>query len=165
MAKPLVPVVAAVAAVAALDWAYAGVVRWTLRRNLARLHAGDPEPLLAGYADDVRFVFPGDSSWSADVRGKAAVRAWLERFVTVGLRFEVGDILVSGPPWATTVCILFTDHLNVGNGPPVYENRGAIVASITWGKVTAYEVHEDTQKVAAFDEYLETHGLGAGAGA
>jgi hypothetical protein len=32
-------------------------VRWMLRRNLARLGAGDPEPLLATYADDVRFIF------------------------------------------------------------------------------------------------------------
>jgi hypothetical protein len=27
---------------------------------------------------------------------------------------------------------------------------------IAWGKVKHYEVHEDTQKVAEFDEYLVT---------
>lgn len=152
---------ASVAVVAALNWVYTWTVRWMLRRNMARLWAGDPEPLLATYADDVRFVFPGRSSWSADARGKAAVRRWLERFVKVGLRFEIHDLLVSGPPWRTTICLWFTDRLNDPNGQPVYENQGTIVATIAWGKVTAYRVYEDTQKSAEFDAYLEAHGLGA----
>lgn len=39
-------------------------------RQLARLRAGDYRPLLRLYADEVRFVFPGDSSWSGEFRGK-----------------------------------------------------------------------------------------------
>jgi len=89
------------AALGALPALYAWAVRSMLRRNLARLWAGDPEPLLASYADDIHFVFPGRSSWAADLRGKDEVERWLRRFVRVGLRFEVHEILVAGPLWPT----------------------------------------------------------------
>lgn len=145
---------------AALSPLYRWAIRTMLRRNLGRLWAGDPEPLLATYADDVRFVFPGRSSWAADFRGKDGVRRWLERFVRVGLRFEAREILVDGPPWNTTVCLWFTDRLAAPNGEVVYENRGTIMAKITWGKVTYYEVNEDTQKVAELDEWLNLHEAG-----
>ncbi|MGF1472497.1 MAG: nuclear transport factor 2 family protein [Rubrobacteraceae bacterium] len=125
-----------------------------LRRNLAKLWAGDPEPLLATYSEDVHFVFPGRSSWAADRRGKEEVRRWLERFVRVGLRFEVREILVSGPPWNTSMCLWFIDRLPTPDGEVVYENRGTIMAKIVWGKVIYYEVNEDTQKVAELDEWL-----------
>lgn len=101
----------AAALAAALPPLYVWVVRRMLRRNLGRLWTGNPEPLLATYADDVRFVFPGRSSWAGDFRGKDEVRRWLERFVRVGLRFEVHEILVDGPPWDTGVCLWFTDRL------------------------------------------------------
>ena len=108
---PATLLAALAALLASLPPLYAWAVRRMLRRNLARLWAGGPEPLLANYADDVRFVFPGRSSWAADLRGKDEVRRWLERFVRVGLRFEVREILVNGPPWGTSVCLWFTDRL------------------------------------------------------
>lgn len=43
----------------------------------------------------------------------------------------------------------------------VYENRGTIVAKIVWGKLRYYEVNEDTQEVAVFDEWLVSHGPGS----
>lgn len=150
----------ATALAVALPPLYRWAVRRMLSRNLARLWAGDPEPLLATYADDVRFVFPGRSSWAGDLKGKDEVRSWLERFVRVGLRFEVHEILVDGPPWDTAVCLWFTDRLAAPDGEVVYENRGTILAKIIWGKVTYYEVSEDTQKVAELDEWLTSHGPG-----
>ena len=91
------PAILLAALAAAFPPLYGWAVRSMLRRNLARLWAGNPEPLLAAYAEDIHFVFPGRSSWAADVHGKQAVRRWLERFVRVGLRFEVHEILVEGP--------------------------------------------------------------------
>lgn len=161
MPRRLNPLVTVVAALAALDWLHARAVAWAIRRNLARLWAGDPAPLLATYADDVRFSFPGRSSWAGEFRGREEVAHWLGRFVRVGLRFEVHEILVGGPPWDATVCLWFTDRLAGDDGHLVYENRGTIVAKLWWGKIAAYEVHEDTQKVAALDGYLEARGLGA----
>jgi ketosteroid isomerase-like protein len=145
------------ATLGALPPLYAWAVRSMLRRNLGRLWAGDPTPLLATYADDVHFVFPGRSSWAADLRGKDEVERWLRRFVRVGLQFEVHEILVAGPPWNTTVCLWFTDLLTTPDGEVVYANRGTILAKIAWGKVTYYEVNEDTQKVDEFDEWLASH--------
>jgi ketosteroid isomerase-like protein len=161
MTKPChrsaVLVAALAAALGALPALYAWAVRSMLRRNLGRLWAGDPTPLLATYADDVHFVFPGRSSWAADLRGKDEVERWLRRFVRVGLQFEVHEILVAGPPWNTTVCLWFTDLLTTPDGEVVYANRGTILAKIAWGKVTYYEVNEDTQKVDEFDEWLASH--------
>jgi len=154
------PAILLAALAAAFPPLYGWAVRSMLRRNLARLWAGDPEPLLAAYAEDIHFVFPGRSSWAADVHGKQAVRRWLERFVRVGLRFEVHEILLDGPPWDTTACLWFTDRLASPDGQEVYENRGTIVAKIAWGKVRYYEVNEDTQKVEELDEWLSAHAAG-----
>ena len=161
MLRPPNPLVTIVAALAGLNWLHARAVRWAIRRNLTRLWAGNPEPLLATYVDDVHFTFPGRSSWAGEFRGKEEVARWLGRFVRVGLRFEVHEILVVGRPWDATLCLWFTDRLTDAGGEVVYENRGTIMAKLAWGKIVSYEVNEDTQKVAALDAYLEAHGLGS----
>ena len=142
---------------AALPALYAWTVRSMLRRNLRRLRAGDVGPLFLTYAEDVRFVLPGRHSWAGDFRGRDEVERWLRRFVRIGLQLEPHEILITGPPWNTTVCLRFTDQLTASDGEVVYANRGTILAKIAWGKVTYYEVNEDTQKVAEFDEWLASH--------
>ena len=163
MLRPPNPLVTIVAALAGLNWLHARAVRWAIRRNLTRLWAGDPEPLLATYVDDVHFTFPGRSSWAGEFRGKEEVARWLRRFVRVGLRFEVHEILVVGRPWDATLCLWFTDRLTDADGGVVYENRGTIMAKLAWGKIVSYEVNEDTQKVAALDAYLAAHGVNTAA--
>jgi ketosteroid isomerase-like protein len=54
-----------------------------ISRNMARLRAGDYGALLRLDADDVRFRFPGDSSWATDLQGKEQLERWLRRFVDV----------------------------------------------------------------------------------
>ncbi|MGA8745177.1 MAG: hypothetical protein WB507_04865 [Solirubrobacterales bacterium] len=50
---------------------------WFAKRVLShaydRLNVGDPSLLLRLDAKDVHFRFPGESSWTADVRGKDEV--------------------------------------------------------------------------------------------
>jgi ketosteroid isomerase-like protein len=145
------------AALGILPALYAWAVRYMLRRNLRRLRDGDVEPLFSTYADDVRFVFPGRNSWAADLRGKDEVKRWVQRFVRLGLQLEPHEIFVTGPLWNTTVCLRFTDQCTAPDGNVVYANRGTIFAKAVWGKITYYEVYEDTEKVAAFDEYLVSH--------
>ena len=87
--------------------AYAAAVRLMLRRNARQLAAGNTGPLFATYA--VSFVFPGRSTWTANLHGKAAVEEWVARFVGLGLRLEPNEILVAGPPWRTRVCVRYTD--------------------------------------------------------
>ena len=91
---------------------YKAAVRWMIRRNIARLNAGDYRPGLAMFSDDIEFSFPGDNSWADEFRpvqrgrqvhvthrGKAEVERFLQRYVAAGLQMEVEDILVNGPPW------------------------------------------------------------------
>ena len=125
-----------------------------LDRNMARLRAGDYRPLLRMDADDVRFRFPGDSSWAAELRGKQELERWLQRFVRVGFQIFADEVVVKGPPWNMTMCVRGTDHLKDAEGEVVYENRYVIWGRVSWGRVTEYEVYEDTQKAAALDEYL-----------
>jgi ketosteroid isomerase-like protein len=147
---------AALAAPAA-QAAYAAAYRAMLRRTVPRLMAGDVDAFLRFYADDATLTFPGDNSWGPVYRGKKEIRAFLERFLRVGLRGELGEIVVSGPPWDTTVCVRFDDHATAPDGTRVYENRAVVFFKSRWGKVVSEEVFEDTEKVAAFDRYLEAH--------
>lgn len=137
---------------------YGWLVGAMIRRAVSRLNEGDPGPLLAGYADDVHFVFPGESSFAADIHSKAELEAWLRRFVEAGLQLELEEIIVSGWfPWSLTVCVRLTDRARDAARKVVYENRGIIFGQIVWGKIKSYEVFLDTQKVAAFDDYLTSH--------
>ena len=134
---------------------YGWLVGRMIRRSVRSLNEGDIQPLLSGYADDVHFVFHGESSWAADIHGKTELEAWLRRFVEVGLQLEPEDIVVAGwTPWSFSVCMKVTDRARGPDGDIVYENKGIIFGKIVWGKIKSYEAFVDTQKVAAFDEYL-----------
>src|SRR6476661_6248369 len=110
-----------------------------LTRFMARLNAGDPEPLLRLDHPDIRFRFPGDSSWAGEIRGKEDLRRWLQRFVASGLAIHADEVVVRGWPWDMTVCIRGTDHLTTPEGERVYENRYVIWGHIAWGLMRAYE--------------------------
>jgi ketosteroid isomerase-like protein len=127
-----------------------------IRRNARALSQGNLAPLLSGYADDAVLVFPGQSSWGGEHRGKEAIEAFLRRFVDVGLTGEVHEILVNGPPWRTKVCVIFTDGVTDDTGTPIYENRAVLFGRVVWGKIVYQEDFEDTKKVEAFDAYLES---------
>ena len=133
---------------------YKWAVRYAIRRNVRALASGDLGPLLAGYADNAVLVFPGASSWGGEHRGKAAINAFLQRFVAAGLEGAVHEILVNGPPWRTTVAVLFTDRARDESGAIVYENRAVLFCRVRWGKIVYQEDFEDTCKVEAFDRYL-----------
>ena len=125
-----------------------------LTRFMARLNAGDPGPLLRLDHKDIRFRFPGDSSWGGEIRGKEELSRWLQRFVDAGLQIYADEVVVRGWPWNMTICIRGTDHLTTPEGERVYENRYVIWGRIAWGLMREYEVYEDTQASKALDDYL-----------
>jgi uncharacterized protein (TIGR02246 family) len=135
--------------------AYAAAFRAMLRRTVPRLMDGDIDAFLRFYADDATLVFPGDNSWGPEYRGRDEIRGFLERFLSVGLRGEVHEIAVHGPPWDTTVFVHFTDHARAPDGTLVYENDAVIILKSRWGKIGRERVFEDTERVADFDRYLE----------
>jgi ketosteroid isomerase-like protein len=129
-----------------------------IRRNVAALRNGDPEPLLSGYSDDAVLVFPGPSSWGGEYRGRRAIAEFLRRFIDDGVVGEVGDILVNGPPWRTTIAVFFTASA-VYDDVLVYDNRAILFARARWGKILYQEDFEDTHKSEAFDRYLQQRRL------
>ncbi len=104
-------------------------------------------------------AFPGESSWSGEHRGKAAIERFLRRFIAAGLTGEAEDILVNGPPWRTRIAVVFTDHASDQEGNEVYTNRAVLYAVARWGKITRQEDFEDTHKVEVFDRWLDAHGI------
>jgi ketosteroid isomerase-like protein len=125
-----------------------------ISHNMARMRAGDPGPTLRLDAGDVRFRFPGDSSWAIESEGKDELRPWLERLARVGIQTFADEVVVKGFPWKQTVCVRGYDYLKSPEGETVYENRYVIWGRMRWGLVKEYEVYEDTQKAKALDDYL-----------
>ena len=133
---------------------FSWLAKQVLARNMARLNAGDPGPTLRLDAKDVKFRFPGDSSWAIEANGKDELRPWLQRFVRTGLQIFADEVVVKGFPWNQTVCVRGHDHLKSPQGETVYENRYVIWGRMRWGLLKEYEVYEDTQKAKTLDEYL-----------
>jgi ketosteroid isomerase-like protein len=124
---------------------------------MAASRAGDLRPTLRLDAPDVSFVFPGSNSWSGTFNGKDAHRRWLERLVRVGVKTEPDEVVAGGWPWNMTVCIRGRSWWDSPAGERVYSNRFVIWGKLRWGRLTAYEVYEDTEQAAALDAYLATH--------
>jgi ketosteroid isomerase-like protein len=141
-----------------LSW----LAKWMLSRNMKRLRAGDYRPLLRLDAKDVRFRFPGESSWAAELQGKDELEKWLARFVRAGIQIFPDEVVVKGFPWNQTLCVRGTDYLDSPEGARVYENRYVIWGRLSWGLLRGYEVYEDTQRASALDEYLALHEPAAG---
>jgi hypothetical protein len=129
--------------------------RWMIARNMASLRAGDLKPLLRMDAKDVRFRFPGDSSFAAEIEGVEAHEAWLQRFVDLGLQIYPDEVVLQGFPWRQTVCVRGHVHLDKPGEARVYDNRYVLWGHISWGKLKDYEVYEDTEQTTAFDTYLK----------
>ena len=120
---------------------------WLIRRRVIalweRLSAGELDAL--PLASDVRFSYVGDHALAAELTSAQELRAWLralfERFP--GLRFEIADVVVSGPPWSLRTA---TRYSAVRGGRVLY--RGTQFTSIRWGRVVEEHVLPDTQAVA-----------------
>jgi hypothetical protein len=112
------------------------VISWLakrlLSRNMAKLRGGDYRPLLRGDAQDVRFRFPGDSSFATELQGKDALEQWLKRFVDIGLQIYPDEVLLKGPPWRSTLCVRGTVYLDDASGKRVYDNRYVIWGRMVW---------------------------------
>jgi ketosteroid isomerase-like protein len=129
-----------------------------IARNMEAISAGDLEPTLKMDHKDVRFRFPGDSSWAGEFEGKEQLRPWLQRFVDAGIEIYPDEVVLKGFPWRQTICIRGGDHLDTPAGERVYENRYVIWGQIRWGMLRDYEVYEDTQRAKQLDEYLASVG-------
>ncbi len=142
---------------------YKASVRALVRHGIHRLNEGDASFLLRLASPDAEIAFPGDNSWStmfrparrgrhrhATHRGIDECRAFADRFVREGLRFELEDILVNGGPWNVRVAVQAHDFLPGPDGDE-YSNRVVALLTIRWGRLVSWEDYEDTQRVEAWD--------------
>jgi ketosteroid isomerase-like protein len=128
--------------------------------NMRRLREGDTSPTVRMYADDVRFAFPGDSSFAPGAGSKRELEEWLERFARIGLQIYPDEVVLKGFPWRQTICVRGHIHLDDPEDGRVYDNRYVIWGHLAWGKMRAYEVYEDTEQTRALDEWLTRRGKG-----
>ena len=136
-------------------------LRLKFERDLAKLNAGDYQPLLGGYADDAVLVFnDGDHRWAGEHRGKAAIERFLRDFTAAGLRGELRDVQIGGPPWDMTVWARFDDRAVAPDGEVLYRNRVAMVIRTRWGRIVRHEdFYEDTGRIETLEQRLSERGV------
>ncbi|HUB99275.1 MAG TPA: hypothetical protein VMS11_05570 [Solirubrobacterales bacterium] len=125
-----------------------------IARNMAAIRAGDLGPTLALEADDIKFTFPGDSSFAPGASNKREHEQWLERFAQLGLQIYPDEVILKGFPWRQTICVRGHIHLDDPDDGRVYDNRYVLWGRIAWGKLREYETYEDTQESKRLDAYL-----------
>ncbi|HEY0317663.1 MAG TPA: hypothetical protein VGC49_05155 [Solirubrobacterales bacterium] len=69
-----------------------------IARNMERASAGDISPTMKMDAQDIRFRFPGDSSWVTELEGKEKLEVWLRRFADAGIQISRDEVLLKGFP-------------------------------------------------------------------
>ena len=84
-------------------------------------------------------------------RGLDECRSYASRFVDEGVRFQIEDILVNGPPWNIRVAIRAHDFVEGADGDD-YNNRLIAFLEIRWGRLVCWEDYEDTERVATWDQ-------------
>jgi hypothetical protein len=65
-----------------------------IARNMERASAGDIGPTLRMDAGDVKFRFPGDSSWATELQGKEKLEVWLRRFADAGIQISPDEVVL-----------------------------------------------------------------------
>ncbi len=131
-----------------------------IARNMKSIRAGDAGPTLAMDAEDVKFRFPGASSFAPGANNKRELEQWLERFVSIGLQIYPEEVVLKGFPWHQTICVRGHIHLDDPQEGRVYDNRYVIWGRIAWGKLREYEVYEDTEETGRLERYLARVGKG-----
>jgi ketosteroid isomerase-like protein len=138
---------------------YKRAVSRRVRGVFAGLSEGDFTLALGGVADNVHHVFAGDHPLAGERHSADALRRWFERlFRLFSLDFDVKQVAVAGWPWRTTVAVEWVAHVTPVAGPS-YNNRGAHLIGIRWGRIVYIHAYEDSQAVAAAFERLRQAGV------
>jgi hypothetical protein len=129
--------------------------RWLVRTLVARgyraLGDGDPAPVVRLFRPGARFRFAGSHSWAIDTTDHLLIASWFDRFAALRPQLVVVDVIVNGPPWNMSACVVFDDSFHDPSGQVVYANHGVQYVRLRWGRIELDEVNVDTQKVADYD--------------
>lgn len=140
---------------------YRALARRRTRQIFEGLSRGDASLAIAGLSDDVHHVFAGDHALGGERRSRAAVERWFGRlFELFDLQFDVREVFVSGPPWDLRVAVEWVALATPRIGP-TYENHGAHVIRIRFGKAVSLHAYEDSQAVADACRVMAQAGIAA----
>jgi hypothetical protein len=106
------------------------------------------------FARNARLHFAGTHSWAVDTTDPAERRAWFERFAALRPELRCIDVVVGGPPWRMSACVVFDDALHDDSGDVVYSNHGIQYVQLRWGRMVLDDINVDTQRVADYDLYV-----------
>lgn len=132
-------------------------------RDVAKLNAGDYEPLLAAYDEDAVLRFnDGDHRWSGTWSGKRAIDVFLRNFTAARVQGRIREIAISGPPWALRLFVRFDDYADTSDGERLYENRTVLVFQTRWGRLIDQEdFYVDTGGIELLERRLAERGVEA----
>jgi ketosteroid isomerase-like protein len=127
---------------------YHAIVRRKLRRVFDEIGRGNSDYVLAGLAKRFEHSFAGDHALGGFRHSEAGIRAWFERLYRLfpDINFTIKHVAVSGWPWDTTAVIEWHDSAKTATGAP-YDNDGAHVVRLSWGKLVSLHAYLDTQIV------------------
>jgi ketosteroid isomerase-like protein len=124
---------------------YHRFVAGKVRGAFAQISAGNWEAMVTTMAPEFTYRFYGEHALSGERHTAAALRRWWERSFRLmpNPHFEVRDVIVSGPPWATKVATLVSVSATLPGGT-AYSNIFTQFMRMSWGRITDIKTLEDT---------------------
>ncbi|MCI4675884.1 nuclear transport factor 2 family protein [Candidatus Mycolicibacterium alkanivorans] len=143
---------------------YHRFVRRQIRRGYGLISTGQFDELVAQFAPDALFSFPGDHALGGEFRGPDAVRAWFAevRRLFPDFRLEPRRIVVEGGPLHTRAATWFAVFGTFPDGTH-YRNEGAQLLELRRGRVQEDRLFEDTKVVIDALDRLRALGMDPGA--
>jgi ketosteroid isomerase-like protein len=139
---------------------YHAIVRRKLRRVFAEIGNGNSDYVLAGLAAHFEHSFAGDHALGGIRHSEGAIRAWFDRLYRLfpDINFTIKHVAVSGWPWDTTAVIEWHDSAKTAAGDP-YDNDGAHVVRLSWGKLVSLHAYLDTKIVIDACDKMSASGI------
>ncbi len=143
---------------------YHAFMRRQIRRAYGLISTGQFDALVAQFAPNAVFAFPGEHALGGEFRGPDAVRAWFTevRRLFPDFRLEPRRIIVEGGPLHTHAATWFAVS---GTFPDrkLYRNEGVQLLELQRGRVYEDRLFEDTAVVIDALDRLDALGMNPGA--
>jgi ketosteroid isomerase-like protein len=136
------------------------IARLRYRQAWKAMNAHDYQAILDQLAPGFRVTFQGDTSLGGTRTTRDAMAAWFQRLFRLlpDARFELRQVAVDGPPWNTRIAGLLTVRATTPLGEP-YENVFVQFVRLRFGRVSWYEVHEDSLRFWRLCQRLGSGGV------
>ena len=143
---------------------YHSYARRQIRRAYGWISTGQLDFLVAQFAPDALFAFPGEHVLGGEFRGPDAVRAWFTevRRLFPDFRIEPRRIVVEGGPMHTHAATWFDVSGTFPDGA-AYRNQGMQLLELRRGRVCEDRLFEDTKIVIDALDRLRALGMEPGA--